>query len=73
MIPGNGIGAEGAKALAPTLGHLTQLKELNMYSEYCICIVSIVMCVVCECRGCERVCVHGLCWLLSVYEASLCV
>ena len=48
MIPGNDIGAEGAKALAPALGHLTQLKELNLSGEYCDG---------CECRGCECMCV----------------
>ena len=33
MIPGNNIGAEGAKALAPALGHLTQLRELDLGGE----------------------------------------
>ena len=33
MIPGNNIGAEGAKALAPALGHLTQLTMLFLDGE----------------------------------------
>ena len=28
MMPGNGIGPEGAKALAPSLAHLTKLTTL---------------------------------------------
>ena len=68
MIPGNDIGAEGAKALAPALGHLTQLTELNLSCEYCHG---------CESRGCERTCImFG--WRVytsrcaSVVEALLC-
>ena len=34
MIPGNDIGAEGAKALSPALGHLTQLRGLYLGGEY---------------------------------------
>ena len=34
MKPGNYIGTEGAKALAPVLGHLTQLTKLDLDGEY---------------------------------------
>ncbi len=34
MVPGNDIGPEGAKALAPVLGRLTQLTSLCMTGEY---------------------------------------
>ena len=33
MMAGNGLGADGAKALAPVLAHLTQLKYLYLYGE----------------------------------------
>ena len=33
MIPGNGIGAEGIKALVPALKTLTQLHTLNLGCE----------------------------------------
>ena len=33
LQPGNELGAEGAKALAPELGKLTQLQTLNLYCE----------------------------------------
>ena len=33
MIPGNNIGAEGVKALAPQIEHLSQLTELKLFSE----------------------------------------
>ena len=33
MMPGNSIGEEGAKALAPVLGKLTQLTKLNLHGE----------------------------------------
>ena len=48
MIPGNNIGAEGVKALAPALGHLTQLKKLHVFGEYrdgCECTSWGYMCV----------------------------
>ena len=35
MISGNNIGSEGAKALAPSLGRLTQLTELDLDGEQC--------------------------------------
>lgn len=34
MIPGNRMGAEGAKTLSPALEHLTQLRELSLRGEY---------------------------------------
>ena len=34
MIPDNDINVEGAKALAPALGYLTQLTELDMSGEF---------------------------------------
>ena len=40
MISGNNIGSEGAKALAPSLGRLTQLTHLYLRGE--------------QCNGCER-------------------
>ena len=33
LIPGNNIGPEGAKALAPSLRKLTQLTQLNLGGE----------------------------------------
>ena len=33
MIPGNNIGSEGAKALAPSLGRLTKLTVLGLSGE----------------------------------------
>ena len=33
MIPGNGIGAEGVKALVPALQQLSHLTTLNLWSE----------------------------------------
>ena len=33
MMPGNGIGPEGAKALAPSLGRLNQLNMLDLGGE----------------------------------------
>ena len=40
MISGNYIGSEGAKALAPSLGRLTQLTALHLTGA--------------QCNGCER-------------------
>ena len=34
MISGNALGAKGAKALAPVLGHLTQLTKLSLRGKY---------------------------------------
>ena len=34
MIPDNALGAKGTKALAPVLGHLTQLMKLYLNGEY---------------------------------------
>ena len=34
MISDNGMGAAGAKALSPALGHLTQLTKLSLRGEY---------------------------------------
>ena len=59
MIPGNGIGAEGAKALAPALGHLTQLTELNLGGEYDDG---------CEGRGWECMCVYDVCLLVGLAD-----
>ena len=35
-VPGNEIGAAGAGALAEGLKEMTNLKELYLYSEYCM-------------------------------------
>ena len=53
MISGNNIGSEGAKALAPSLGRLTQLTTLNLTGEYSIMgVTRVVVGVWGRCWGC---------------------
>ena len=47
MMSENGMGAEGAKALSPVLGHLTKLRKLSLGGEYNN---------VCEGRVCSYMC-----------------
>ena len=38
VCSGNKLGAEGAKALAPSLAKLTQLQTLDLASEWSVCV-----------------------------------